>query len=88
MYTMTSLLLKQSKGSKILRKNLGYDSPLEVNYNIDRGRNILHTDRLYESEIQSGYRAIQTRIFTRELLDYKSRFLLGKFNLKNLSKMV
>ena len=38
----------------------------------------MKTNQICESEIQSGYRNMQTKYFPKQLLDFKSRLLLGK----------
>ena len=77
-FTMSNLFLKNKKGSKIFRHVLNYGTPVKVNYNIDRWKKKLRTNNICESEIISGYRGMQTKIFPREFLDFKARLLLGK----------
>ena len=75
--TLTGLFNKTKKGSKTFRKVLGSNSPVKIDFNIDKWIKLLRTNRICESEIQAGYRNMQTRLFPRQLLDLKIRLLLG-----------
>ena len=75
---MPNLFLKKKKGSNIFRHILNYGTPVKVNYNINRWKKKLRTNNICESESISGYRGIKTKIFPRQLLDFKARPLLGK----------
>ena len=76
--TLTGLFGKAKKGSKTFRKVLGSGSPVKIDFNINKWIKLLRTNRICESEIQAGYRNMQTRLFPRQLLDLKIRLLLGK----------
>ena len=76
-FTLTNILQKQYRDHKS-RNVLSYKSPISINYHIERWRRILDTERLCESQIRLGYRGMQTRIFPRQFLDFKSRLILRK----------
>ena len=78
MNTLTSLFHRTTKGLKIFRKVFNYIYKVKINYNKDRWISILKTNRICESEILAGYRNMQTRNFPRQLLDFKTRLLMGK----------
>ena len=78
MNTLTSLFIKTNKGSKFVRKIFNYKSKVRINYNKDRWTNMLKTNIICESEIIAGYRNMQTRYFPKQLLDFKTRLLMGK----------
>ena len=77
-FTMCNLFLKNKKGSQIFRHVLNYGTPVMVNYDIDRWKKKSRTNNICESEIINGYRGMQTKIFSRQLLDFKSWLSLGK----------
>ena len=76
--TLTGLFNKTRKGSKTFRKVLGSKSLVKIDFNREKWIKLLRTNRICESEIQAGYRNMQTRLFPRQLLDLKIRLLLGK----------
>ena len=76
--TLTDLFIRTSKGSRAFRKIFNNKSKVKVNYNKDKWIKLLKTNRICTSEILSGYRNMHTRYFPRQLLDFKTRLLLGK----------
>ena len=80
--TLTGLFNKTRKGSKTFRKILGSKSKVKIDYNRDKWTRLLRTNLICESEIQAGYRNMQTKFFPKQLLD---RLLLGKHSLENSS---
>ena len=76
--TLTGLFNKTKKGSKSFRKILGSKTLVKIDYNLDRWVKLLGTNQICVSEIQAGYRNMQTRYFPKQLLDFKIRLLLSK----------
>ena len=81
--TLTDLFQVNQKGSKRFRNILTPNVKTRINFPIEQWKVTLNTNRVCESEVQMGYQSMQTKEFSRQLLDFKARILLRKTQFPN-----
>merc|ERR1712055_886428 len=82
--TLTELIQVNQKGSKRFRDVLTINGKKEIKLSKESWKKTLNTTRMCESEIRMGYQSMQTKEFSRQILDFKARLLLRKTQFPNM----